>query len=668
MNAKVHLLHPAAVAVALVIAGVFAAEGLGAPAAELNPELEDALLAIDKLRLSPPQLTDQKPQLPEPWLRAWREVIRLCMNEEELKASAAQRAILAHALLAVNESNGSLALFLSVATDERRASWKAWAARFAKSHPTSTTAMYLLGDACSRVGEAERASVAFDGATNPWSGKMMVPASLPLAYNARGVCNILDRSYEDREEDFTRACELAPWLADAWANRGTLKLRDKAYPDAILDYEIALELAPDSSLAKNGLACALVWRGHMATVDRDAEPSENTTKGPEAEGDGRKAERLFRECVNDPVIGSLASANLTAIAAAEVIALARTDAAAMPGTAVRTIDQQGGPGRPGGGSRIDGLSRDLASTMIHGRPDEVNHRVRDLARTESPDTVGQVMRGATKIVANAAGEYNRTGQRATRLAQESRSDRVWVETARGTAQDVADLANLGSVAAGGIALKTKDPRAAGTALALKGTSAVAGIGARELGKGSAEMQSSIDQTAAVATRSFDKVHGMVGNVKQMRATYRDLHPNQYGVDAGKPSTGTELGIAVGLAAQTPKSEYVITTPGTERGDRLAGAAKQDLINRGAAPESIRIVPRDQFNPERGNPATRGVIKINDVGNDFGRGVGGPGQSPGGALLDLSDGTYHRVEWGVSTWFGLAQVTSLTDDSADAPEK
>lgn len=78
---------------------------------------------------------------------------------------------------------------------------------------------------------------------------------------------------------------------------------------------------------------------------------------------------------------------------------------------------------------------------------------------------------------------------------------------------------------------------------------------------------------------------------------------------------------------------------------LADTAKQSLMRQGFRAESIKIVDQQSFN---------GLHQNFDPNNTVVYNIQGKGE--GGVSVDLSDGSYRKTDWGVGTWFGLAQVT------------
>ena len=202
-----------------------AAAGESAP---VSPDVRQALLAQD-----------------------WGEVAQLCGPSEGLGSSPVLRALKAHACLALNRNDDSLALFLSLKSDADRTAWKEWTSGFAAANPSNTVALYLKGDALARLKEWDKAVAAY-------SESLAVRRDFALALNARGVAYACMKEFDKALKDIEQACAAAPAFADAYASMGVLLVLKEAPEGALENYSKALQQSPAFGLAKNGSGCAKI--------------------------------------------------------------------------------------------------------------------------------------------------------------------------------------------------------------------------------------------------------------------------------------------------------------------------------------------------------------------------------------------------------------------------
>lgn len=179
----------------------------------------------------------------------WKVVVQQCGSNEELMSLPVLRAIKGHALLALNQNNESLLLFLSVSNDSDRQTWMHWTEQIAQENSNNHVAFYLKGDALARLKQ-------WDAAIQNFNKALKFNPEFVLALNARGVVYSCKKQWNNALEDFEKVCKLAPSFADAYASLGTLLILKKAPEGAFDAFEKALEYSPDYALAFNGRACA----------------------------------------------------------------------------------------------------------------------------------------------------------------------------------------------------------------------------------------------------------------------------------------------------------------------------------------------------------------------------------------------------------------------------
>lgn len=186
------------------------------------PQIESALLAAD-----------------------WKAVAGGCGPAERLKDKPVLRVLAGHAMLARNRNNESLELFRASSGPEELAAWKAWTVQFAAANPGNPVAQYLLGDARARLED-------WNGALEAFNEALRLRPDFALALNARGAVRCATGGWGEGREDFARATQADPQLADAYASSGTAQLLTKS-PAGLADFQKALNRSPQFALAHNGL-------------------------------------------------------------------------------------------------------------------------------------------------------------------------------------------------------------------------------------------------------------------------------------------------------------------------------------------------------------------------------------------------------------------------------
>jgi Flp pilus assembly protein TadD len=214
-------------------------QAAGGQPATVSPAIERALLAGD-----------------------WQTVLKECSLVDE-KSPAVIRALTGHACLALNENDESLRLFMSLSGEKERQQWQKWTADFrarVDALPETTArrkavAKYLEGDGFARQPAWEQAAKCFQEAT-------ALDRQSALAWNALGVAYVLKRNSDQDKatECFAEALRIDGKLADAHANTGALYLVLEGAATAVSEFQKAIDCSKGFSLARNGLACALLGK------------------------------------------------------------------------------------------------------------------------------------------------------------------------------------------------------------------------------------------------------------------------------------------------------------------------------------------------------------------------------------------------------------------------
>ena len=192
----------------------------------------------------------------------WQLVADQCGPNEKLTSSPVLRAIKGHALLALNQNNESLLLFLSISEDSVCMTWRKWTESFSSRYSTNAVAHYLKGDALARCGN-------YDLALKSFAQALKYKPNFALALNARGVIYAHRKQWNEALADFEKACAIAPKFADAHASLGNLLLLKKAPSGAVDCFNKVLPLFPEFALALNGRGCANFGDGFWAEAGND---------------------------------------------------------------------------------------------------------------------------------------------------------------------------------------------------------------------------------------------------------------------------------------------------------------------------------------------------------------------------------------------------------------
>jgi tetratricopeptide (TPR) repeat protein len=194
-----------------------------------SQSLEDAVLAAD-----------------------WPAVIERVRRDDPQVHEPIARQLIAQAYVATNKNNEALLLWLSASGDTDIQQWGEWTAALVGRHPSQPMALYLRADALARAQDLAAAQALLSEAITR-------QPDFGLAYNARGVIAVL-RGHRNRAQvDFHLATQVAPQLADAWANLGTLGV---LYEYSLQQGEEALT-AFNNAIARNP-AFALAYNGRGA--------------------------------------------------------------------------------------------------------------------------------------------------------------------------------------------------------------------------------------------------------------------------------------------------------------------------------------------------------------------------------------------------------------------
>lgn len=190
----------------------------------------------------------------------WKLAIAIFENDKKQANDPVARLIMAHACLATNRNNASMLLFLSAKEEKNLKLWSQWTESLLHRHPQNHIALYLSADAKARTGKLKEAIEDLKQA-------LRIKADFAMAYNARGVINVLVNDWNQALVGFDLATKLAPDFADAYANYGTLGvLRETSLNvnEGTLDaFNNALNINPEFALAYNGLGCIYFGSGQF---------------------------------------------------------------------------------------------------------------------------------------------------------------------------------------------------------------------------------------------------------------------------------------------------------------------------------------------------------------------------------------------------------------------
>ena len=220
------------------------------------------LLAIDEIRLAEPAKTkaeSKAPSLPDNWQNAWGAIAKPIETPKDKPRSAVERAVLGHALLALNRNAESLHCFVSLENNVDQDAWLVWTKAFLDEKPNSTIALYFHIDALARsADDSKDGQTAVEGKIGEWYEAFKnkkskdVSASEIMLMNHAGNLS----GYSVAIYLFQTANYYAPWLADSHANLGWRHLQAAACEEADGEFEKALAITPKFPLAKLGLSFA----------------------------------------------------------------------------------------------------------------------------------------------------------------------------------------------------------------------------------------------------------------------------------------------------------------------------------------------------------------------------------------------------------------------------
>jgi tetratricopeptide (TPR) repeat protein len=183
---------------------------------------------------------------------AWKTVAAVLQKDDSTIGDPVARLLVAHACLAENRNNASLALFLSVDSSEERQRWSDWTDSYLKRNPNHATALFLAADAQARNGELARAIEGFAAA-------LKADPALALARNAKGVAHVLKGELDQAQIEFYVTTKSMPRFADAYLNLGNLTvIRESSLRvsrQGLEYFEAALKIDPEFALAYNGRGC-----------------------------------------------------------------------------------------------------------------------------------------------------------------------------------------------------------------------------------------------------------------------------------------------------------------------------------------------------------------------------------------------------------------------------
>lgn len=184
----------------------------------------------------------------------WEDVFKIIEKDNTKANDPVARFIMGHASLATNRNNASLMLFLSVKDEGDLKSWSEWTDSLLSKHPSNPIALYLSADAKARRGRLKEAKEGFTQA-------LKIKEDLAIAFNARGVVQVLTNEWDNALMDFLQATEIAHDFADAYVNLGTYWILKEAPEGALEAFNKALAINPEFALAYNGRGCAYFGRG-----------------------------------------------------------------------------------------------------------------------------------------------------------------------------------------------------------------------------------------------------------------------------------------------------------------------------------------------------------------------------------------------------------------------
>jgi tetratricopeptide (TPR) repeat protein len=205
----------------------------------------------------------------------WKDAAQILSKDATWVADPRAALLVGHIDLAEGSYNKATFLFHSVTAPEDLALWKDWTSGLCSQHSESPIAHYLLGDACARLGQLDKAIDEFTTA-------IKIKPDCYLAYSARGLArsaqaDITKKSNEEKAqnelslaaEDFEDALAINKDFLDARANLAITFIQSGNADKTMTEFQKILDKDPTFAMAYNGMACALVRNGNYQEASSD---------------------------------------------------------------------------------------------------------------------------------------------------------------------------------------------------------------------------------------------------------------------------------------------------------------------------------------------------------------------------------------------------------------
>jgi tetratricopeptide (TPR) repeat protein len=562
--------------------------------AHLGPTLTLILVAFSRVCWADVPREVEQLILAQKW-----EAVRTTLTADNSKArDPVARLLAGHACLATNRNNEAMVLFSTLREPEAAQTCVNWAQQFAKEHPDSAVAHYLMGDALARAGQLKSALVSFDRALTIDSGDV-------LALSARGVARAISGEQNGALEDLAKATTLRPDFADAHANLGGLWVMRRAVSGAMASFDHALAESPDFILARHGQACVLV-----------------------AQEEWDKAEALFEQCSAYLPIADIAVRNLSNLKSLRVAAIVRETGAASA---------SGEP--PGTTIEVRSLAERMKADLATKTPEQATFYLQDLTRQHGVNLVAQ----ATQIVKNDIVTQMRSLTIQSNQANRACHDALgrWA-TNKGwgdTLTDWADVARLGA--------------AITSAAGRRDTSLALNIGGILLSRGGRGMNENATRYADQANQAMTSLKSYSQEAVRLGGIVRQFDTHFSAPDKWGPrvlsmdmtnNTGRDLTTASTMAGTVPKNltgQVYIVSPDSRLAEKMAGTLTKE---RGIPQQNIHTRPQADLNFAVGFDAKKDyVLYVRTPG---------PGLKPGGVTSKPAKFVIIKGKWQVTTTFGL----------------
>jgi len=179
----------------------------------------------------------------------WELLVTLLNKVSKEKLSPIQRFLKAHACLATNRNNESIQLFAELTLKDLETLQK-WNTDVLNKTSNKSLVNYFLGDIHAKGMDNKNAIKYF-------SLSISQNPKNYLAYNARGVVNIIDEKYDDAVGDLLKAESFNKKFADSYNNLAMMNIRKKngVIGNSINNFDIVLKLNPEFALAYHGMGC-----------------------------------------------------------------------------------------------------------------------------------------------------------------------------------------------------------------------------------------------------------------------------------------------------------------------------------------------------------------------------------------------------------------------------